>query len=241
MTILGKTRFADLPRWAARLILLVVAGMLILPFATLRVLPGPSAPAAYNDSDLYRDISRRVQAGQNYYAAAELEQRQHGYPTRPAFAFHEPTLAVTLAALRTDVARRGAALALVAIMALALRNALERTQIAPALRLPAVLLMTAGAILAWWPSGVFMQELWAGSFIALSLAVHRPGRWGLSLVLALVACLIRELALPYLAVMAVFALAERRWTEAGAARRSPSSSCRTASAPRRSSRRSPTR
>jgi hypothetical protein len=62
----------------------------------------------------------------------------------------------------------------------------------------------------------YVHEVWAGLLLALSLICYRPGRWGASLALATAACLIRELALPFLAAMAAFALVDRRWRELGA-------------------------
>jgi hypothetical protein len=58
------------------------------------------------------------------------------------------------------------------------------------------------------------HETWAGLLIALSLALRTERRFAAAVVVGLLAALIRELALPYLLVMAVVALAERRKAEA---------------------------
>jgi hypothetical protein len=50
----------------------------------------------------------------------------------------------------------------------------------------------------------------------LSLALWRPGRWGWSVAIGLLAVLTRELALPYLAAMAFMAWREHRLREAAA-------------------------
>ena len=62
----------------------------------------------------------------------------------------------------------------------------------------------------------YQHESWAGLLIALSLMLYRPQRWGASVCLGLAACIFRELALPYLMAMALFALLERRWRELAA-------------------------
>jgi len=49
--------------------------------------------------------------------------------------------------------------------------------------------------------------------VTASLGVNRLGRWRLSILLGILACLIRELALPYIVAMAAFALYERRYRE----------------------------
>jgi hypothetical protein len=51
-----------------------------------------------------------------------------------------------------------------------------------------------------------LHELWAGMLLALSLGLHRPGKWGAALAPAALALAIRELALPYVLLMAALAL-----------------------------------
>ncbi len=86
------------------------------------------------------------------------------------------------------------------------------------------------AWLAWSPVVVFtgvtwaipgltfglFHECWAGLLIALSLALRTDRRFVAAVVVGLLAALIRELAMPYLLVMAVLALADRRRGEAAA-------------------------
>jgi hypothetical protein len=57
------------------------------------------------------------------------------------------------------------------------------------------------------------HETWAGLLIALSLALRTDKHFWAAVALGLLAALVRELAMPYLLVMALIAAMERRRTE----------------------------
>jgi hypothetical protein len=78
-----------------------------------------------------------------------------------------------------------------------------------------VLFTGVGVTMAGGGASLF-HEAWAGLLIALSLALRTDRRFVLAALVGLLACMIRELAMPYLAVMVVLALAERRRREAAA-------------------------
>jgi hypothetical protein len=208
------TRFATWPPWAARLALFLIAGAVVLG-AVLH--PPPHmlhfSPRGISDANLYRAVTDRVMGGENYYAAAAAEHRRLVYPTAPAAVFREPTLALVLAALRTDLARRIALVVLSLVTFFALRNAMARAGINPAIRFFAIPLLGTGIAVAWAPNSPYLHEIWAGLLIALSLASYSPGKWLLPVLFGLGACLIRELAFPYLMAMAAFAAYERRHRE----------------------------
>jgi hypothetical protein len=63
------------------------------------------------------------------------------------------------------------------------------------------------------PDGVYWHEIWATLLIALSLLSYRKAPLWLTVGLGILACLVRELALPFILVMMVFAAAQRRWME----------------------------
>jgi hypothetical protein len=81
-------------------------------------------------------------------------------------------------------------------------------------RVSAVMLAAAGVAVAVSVRYLYLHEVWAGALIALSLALHRPGKWGWSLAVAAIALAIRELALPYVLLMGALALWRRDWREA---------------------------
>jgi hypothetical protein len=197
-------RFAGLKARSALALIAALAGLILIGLAG-----GARPPAASRsgpaDLALYQRIIDDVRSGQSYYAAAVREQRAGAYPLRPFLAVRPPTLALALAALPSDAARRLSIsfLALAVLLAWGWRFArLWRgpTQVAAAL----VVLCTGVAPSLAGPSYA-LHECWAGLLIALSLALRRPGRWIASLTVGLAAVSVRELAAPYLLVMAVLA------------------------------------
>lgn len=209
------SNFARWPRWAARLLLAIVIAVV-----AVAIIPGsngapPARAAADHRSDvaLYRAVADRVARGEDYYVAAAAEQRANGYPTAPAVAFREPTETLLLVALRTDLVRHAALLGLAGGVALALWSALGRMGLTAATRRWSLLLSLTGLAVCIAQNAPYMHETWAGLLITLSLALRRPDRWALSVCAGLAACLLRELALPFLFVMFAFAAYERRLRE----------------------------
>jgi hypothetical protein len=209
------SNFARWPRWAARLLLATLAVLVVVATVPGSVSPQPARAAAEHRSDvgLYRAIVNRVAQGEDYYAAAAAEQRANGYPTAPAVAFREPAETLLLVALQTDLARHAALLGVAIAATAALWFALGRMDLTPATRRWALLLTLTGMAVCLAQNAPYMHETWAGLLITLSLALRRPERWALSVCVALAACLVRELALPFLFVMLAFAAHERRWRE----------------------------
>ena len=214
-------RIAAWPPWLAWTTLLLAA---VLTLSTAIGLPrNPPAPATgagphYTDQALYREITQKVATGQHYYAAAAATQRAHGYPVRPPWAMREPTETWVLVLLRNDFVRWGALLLLAAAAVVLMRDGAEQAPGPVWRRIAVTLLFGVGLALLGAPTSPYLHENWAAVFIALSLACWRstPASWrgwGLSVVFGLTACLFREIALPYMLVMAGFAMAGRRRAE----------------------------
>lgn len=199
-----------------RLASLTLVALLI--FLGLASPPPPKAIASGSgDLALYRAIINDVARGQSYAAAAVAEQRAAGYPVRPFVTVRLPTLAVALAALPSETARRAAlaSLACITLLACAWRARAVLPSPGTAWAWVTIAIFT-GVAPAFVASAYALHEVWAGLLITLSLAVYRPGRWGASLALALLAVSIRELAAPFLVVMAALAWREGRKGEAAA-------------------------
>jgi hypothetical protein len=203
-----RSRFADLPTWAARLLLVLLLSLSFFGAAMTVDRAGKAETAAVDLSDtdlaLYEAIVSRVGAGQDYYSAAVAEQRARDYPLRPAFTVRLPTLAWTLGALGEE---RGALvlrlLMIVAVAALAFKL---RSSSGSRIEWGAAAFLGAASMaLLTVPAMTFWHESWAALLIALSIALHSPGGWLPSLLLGLLAALFRELALPFLCVMSVLA------------------------------------
>lgn len=202
---------SNLPSWAARLILVTMA-ILVISGGVVAT-PKPHARPAPTDLMLYRAVVERVAHGENYYEAAAAEQRARGFPTAPAPVFREPTLAWTLVALKTDGLRRGAVIALSLLSFIALMEALARSITDSKERVLAGLFIGTAISTAWFSASPYFHEVWAALLISLSLASYRLSHWSVSVLLGVAACLFRELALPFLGVMAMFALYERKYRE----------------------------
>ncbi len=170
-----------------------------------------------NDLRLYRIIIERVRHGDNYYVAAVEEQRANSYPVAPGFTVRLPTLAFVSAFLGTGGLIVLQSLLFAAMMLAMLRRLKAEPGAEPFLPLALALLMTGIASGLNYRYNV-LHEIWAAQLIALSLALHRPqqGRWLGALVAAALALAVRELALPFVLLMAAFALWNRRWTELAA-------------------------
>lgn len=210
----GSTYFAGLSRRGALAVFALVVGLLALaaaPYHPRQV--AHHARPGDTDRQLYRDIEARVEHGQDYYAAALAEHRAHGAPTHPAMAIREPTLTSIIVGLGGEKPAR------VALITLALAAAgltwwtLLQMGLGGLARLSAVGLQLIAMGHCFAPGGVYSHESWAALLIVASLATYRLGFVPLAFAAALAACLVRELAFPYVLAMAAFAALERRWRE----------------------------
>jgi hypothetical protein len=216
-----ESRFAHISRARISLILAVLIAVLL--FGLVPAAQGPGAgpgivtatgvPNA--DLFLYQAIVEKVEQGADYYPAAAHELRTRDFPLRPFVTFRLPTLAWVQAGL----GRCGTWLLFLVLAAATLYAWWARLEGAFAQngrRISGAMLVAAGLAIAQSPGLIYLHELWSGLLMALSFALWRPGRWRLSILIALCALMIRELALPYILLMGALALGNRRWAEAGA-------------------------
>lgn len=211
----SERRFATWPRAAAAAVLVLAIGLVVLgvthPYAPVQ------AHASVKNGDLavYNHIIERMRRGQPYEQAAIAVQRASGYPVRPFLAIRPPLLAnllVLLPGVRiADILLAALGASVIAAWAFRLKEVLPS-----AVWLAGVpLLVFTGVEASMTLAGMSrLHETWAGLLIALSLALRTDRRYGAAVALGLLAALIRELAMPYLLVMALAALLERRRGEA---------------------------
>ena len=214
----GLARLAAKTPWALFAVLGAIAFLtasagLALPQASGHAYQRLVKPAGFTDTLLYREITARVQAGEDYYRAATSSQRAHHYPLRPAVAVREPTEAWLLALLGSDLGRRAALFLLVIFTIETVRRALSAIGVGVSGRLYGMLAIGQSFIYAALPDGPYGHEVWAGLLLTSAIAVWRPGRYGMSIALAFTACLFREIAAPALLAMIFCAAADRRWRE----------------------------
>lgn len=180
----------------------------LLAMITCAAIPAAAkAPAkpVQLDQELYRTVVERVRAGEGFYPATVAAQRARAYPVRPALAVRPPTLAVALALLPNTATRTAALIALLFGALIALRQTLSDRP--PAEALATVALALAGLFGAFFPNNVYLHEQWSVLLVLLALSAHR--RPWLMVTLALVAVLVRETALAWLAAIVLFALWKR--------------------------------
>lgn len=215
-----------LPRWAAALVLALLAAA--MAWGAMATAPVEHAERAKNpltattagkpakgkgDLALYSRIADRVALGEPYYAAAMDEQRHSRYPTKPFVALRQPALA-WLQGLIGVGGVRYLEMGLVAACIVALQMRLVSLVSMPE-RLGAVVLLVIGGAAVLVPLGGLIHELWAGLWLTLALLVYREDRWWPALIAAAMALAVRELSLPFVLLWLAFAIAGRRWREAG--------------------------
>jgi hypothetical protein len=226
----APSRFADWSRRPAVLALLLLAlvaltGMLTpnvpmrhdapTPTSSAQAVATPKEEAKDADLILYEKIIAGIRDGGEYYAVAARELRLGGYPLRPFVAFRPPLLAEALAHM-SPFAGLLLLRALVAAVALTWAVRLKEATGSPAAWAIACLLTAGGVALFGQAYYMTLHEIWAGLLIALSLGLRKPDHWVGSVIAGLLAMLIRELAFPYVAVMAALALWEGKKREAAA-------------------------
>lgn len=170
---------------------------------------------AIGDLELYRLIHERYAAGESYHAAAVEEQRRNDYPVRPFITVRLPTLA-WIDIHVPAIAAKAVSILLLGTILLAWIRSLE-----PLARRPewmaAILLLTLGGAGLLDARVLQFHELVAGALLSLALGLYRPGWWWPALLAAAAALAIRELAMPFVLLLAMLAALERRWREVAAA------------------------
>ena len=186
---------------------------------------GKDGPKRERDDDLalYDRAIARIAKGENYYDFILSEHRAAQYPVRPGLAVRLPTLAY----LNVWLGSAGlivAALALLAGVMLSWWKRLGAEPGDPRLKRMAMAFLFLGASLGLNRYYFQLHELWAGMLIALSFGLHRvsadgdpkSNKWLGAWLAAALALSIRELVLPYVLLMAAYALWRRAWQEAAA-------------------------
>jgi len=199
-----------------RAILVLVALVIAIGFGLSVAPEGAIAPTrsatGYGDADLYRELAARVGAGEPYYPAAVSLQQLHGYPTTPFVVVRPPTLTLLRVALG-DGLSTALLVALGTAGILAIGRQADRSGASRVEWFGAVLLLGVnGALYAVAPIAWF-AEAWAGALIMLAIGLRGEKRWWPAVVLGLAAACFRELALPFLLVMAAVSWHQRRRRE----------------------------
>lgn len=171
-------------------------------------------PTDRTDAALYAAVAERVSDGENYYGAAATEHRDRGYPLRPFVTVREPALAYVEAVLGGPGRMLGALIVVAIAAAGAFVLRLERTASGKHAWWASAALVAATVVPLVGPMQAMMHEVWAAMLILLSLALRGDKRFWASVGFGLAAVLVRELALPYLLIMTLFAWHDGKRREA---------------------------
>jgi len=204
--------FAARRPWLWAIVALLILWGLIGAARGTGGLPSPTAGAS-NDLEMYSAITARVAAGEDYYQVLAEELPNRGYAIRPVFNWRLPTLTWLNTIPPTRMWGR-TLLALLGCAAMILWLLAIRSSVPRALAVSIPVLLFAILPVAFLGASVVFYEVWAGLFIAASLACSGLDRWRASVALGAAAVLIRELALPYLLIMAAMAWWESKRREA---------------------------
>ncbi|MFS0848392.1 hypothetical protein AB3M93_02840 [Novosphingobium panipatense] len=241
--MIGKGRLERLSPSAARLALAALLLVLLASLIAPTMKPGTRSPwegavegpvdragASLSDATkpydediaLYEVATERIRKGEHYYDFIVPEQRSRHYPVNPGLAVRLPTLAYINAALGEGGQMAAAIALMLAIVAAWWRRLGEEPEDRGRVQRLGTAFVFVAASLGLNRHYFPLHELWAGGLIALSFALHRPegggreGAWRGAFVAAALALAIRELALPYVLLMAAFAVWRRSWYEAAA-------------------------
>jgi hypothetical protein len=204
-------------RTKARIALAALAGAIALCLAvSLTRDPNPPfvpPPGATSDLDLFRTLVDCVRSGESYYDAAHREMISHGYPTRSLFNWRSPVFAWVLASLPGP--DWGRFLLVCVVLVTVALTCCDLLQDARQFSAGAGGIAFVGAT-AWClgQETYLFTEVWAGLFLALSVATLRRGWLALGISTAVFALFVRELAMPYLLVSLALAVRSGRRREA---------------------------
>ena len=162
------------------------------------------------DTELYRAVIKRVQQGEDYYAAVATLHRERSYPLYPFFTVRPPTLA-KISVIAGPTGLTVAAWTLLLGCILVWLRALAHTHIGTRAAVAAVIALTGAATIN--PAGIVMHEFWCGLLLSIALAFSRDGDWPYRLAFAAAALALREFALLFVASIRFLALVHRRWLE----------------------------
>lgn len=207
------TLFSDIPPSMARIVILCLIGL-----AVYGILLGdftntlPAGSGGGEDLRAYRRIVERVHGGEGYYEAAWREL-QPLYPTGSLFNWRLPYLGWMIGHLPDPLVAQGLGV-LLALLTLWLWFVLARDSLSfPMMAAGSLLLIGAPAYS--FVSDLFLaHEFWAGCLITLSILAYAANWRPASLVAAILALMVREWSLLYVAVMLALSFRERKAQEA---------------------------
>ncbi len=212
---LSNNNISNLTPFRAAFIIAVFAASILYGVSVCRPLQissgGIPKPA---DLQCYQNIVKRIQVGENYYSAAGKELRSFGYTTGSVFNWRLPTLALFLGHLPSLKAGHCIAFILALITLLLWMMVFHQHKYKVWQVFLGGLILSGPVIYGIIPLPFLSHEYWAGTLIAISLALHSLGWRYTAVTMGVLALLLRELSLPFLFIMMSLACIEGQKKEA---------------------------
>lgn len=198
--------------WLAVLVLGCVAGLSVYGILLGHfVSSNPEASGGGEDLNCYRRIVERVHGGQGYYEAAHQELSRL-YPIQSVFNWRLPYLAWGMGWLPDLFWAQGLGI-LLSLGSIGLWLDLSRAFLPFSAAAAGAILLLGLPIYSFSQDLYLAHEFWAGTLITVSVLTHARGwRWA-SLGAALLALMIRELALLYVVVMLFLSIRDKKYRE----------------------------
>ncbi len=214
-----QTRFDDLSRAPSAFIFTLIICILIYSGFFTQIDNAPTGSQKngkiehfvdeLSDLELYKTVIASLSKSGNYYASVVELQRKNDFPVKPFITIRAPFLALIFAKCGfyfTEALH----IALILAVSLAswdkLKNILQERAL-----IYTVIIVACSCFLTM--AGSYFHDSWAGLLIALSLLMRTPEKYKNSVLIGLAATLLRELAICYLFLMAVFAIFEKNKRE----------------------------
>lgn len=205
----GSAHISRFAGWSRAQAAAILAGFLAL--VVWGLVAGTNLPTVYQSNDptvtnvaLYNAVVDKMIDGKSYYEAIDESQAVRGFPTRPFPTVREPALATVESWLGGSRPMRYVLLLLLTTMGLVTIVRLRSVATSLASWVASSTLAVVSPVLFFNSESVDLNEYWAGLLVALALACLSATRWRVSIVLAFMAVLVRELALPLLGAIAVY-------------------------------------
>ena len=206
------TRYSNISCNTARLIIILVVGLIISGFASFSS-DNSNSNRGGEDLRCYRSIVDRIRSGEGYYQAAYGELLSRGYPTGSIFNWRTPLLGWAFGHL-PDLRIAQALAILLSLFSLWLWINISSIELSFGKVAAGSILLLGAPIYGFLPDIYLAHEFWAGTLISVSIFTYVKGwRW-LAMASGILSLLIRELAFPFVTVMLLLSFHERKYREA---------------------------
>lgn len=209
------TRFDGLAPGLARVVLASFAAIVVvLVLFALPMVDRQNPPQQQGDLTTYAQVVERLKAGEPYYQALHTELVESGYGVRSVFNWRPPLFLSALALLPSPAVGQ-VILALLAAFGAVLGWSLV-TRTGPIVQIVLGALFPLGFLSLIAPLSAYMCELYAGALILVSVAAYARRLIWLGFAAAVLALLMRDLAIVYALICAGLAIREGRRREVAA-------------------------